>query len=187
MNRKGIISIIGAVTLALALVGTASALTGVPCVVGGTGAQGDGVAVIADGFNSGTTAGIPFEFTAKCSGGPVTGCAVGTLDNNQCTFGEHRGSFVYCAGGCTVTCGGNGSPCTGANVDTAVIGTTGPCLSGTFDGLCIGTLCVGSTTAEVLYALAFDTNTISDAGAKCGPTGNGQNINNASFSGLIVY
>jgi hypothetical protein len=144
------------------------------------------VAVIGPGFDSGTATDIPFEFTAKCGGGPVTGCAVGTLDNNSCSFGEHSGAFVYCAGGCSVTCGGG--PCTSANVASAVINTTGSCLSGTFAGLCAGSLCLGSSTGDVLYALAFSPNTVEDAGAKCNPVnGTGEDITNATFSGVIVY
>src|SRR5262249_23310411 len=118
MKSKGLFHVLGATALAVAMGGNAFALSGVLCPVGG-GADGDGVAVIGPGFNSGTTAGIPFEFTARCSSGPVTGCAVGSLDNNQCAFGEHRGAFAYCAGGCSVTCTDgtlSGQPCTGDNV-----------------------------------------------------------------------
>jgi hypothetical protein len=176
--------------LSLALASTASAqLQGNVCQVGSTGSNGNGTAIIANpGLNGSAPQSLPFAFSETCGSGTATqGCARGVLAIATCGENVHSGDSVYCpTGSCSLDCGG---PCNPTNVQNATFLTTSDCYPLTFEGVCVANLCVGSATADVVYALLFSQATSEAALATCppAPLGTGGSLTEASFSGVVVY
>ena len=190
MRSHQFLSILGAGALVAAVAQNAFALTGAVCNAS------KGTAVIANpGLNGSTPQSLSFAFSNDCGGGVTQGCAVGALNQATCAENLHAGSFTYCGtGSCSLACddgAGGLTDCTPDNVGSAQVLTSDDCAAetGSFSGACVGNLCVGSVTAQVLYLLAFDQATSQAALATCPPTpvGTGGSLTSASFTGVIVY